>query len=789
MKFLLFSIFGFFAGSIRSQIESISPLQLKEIMTGNEYIGYQPEQLRWSVDGETIVFDWRLTQEGGAAPFLYSLAEKNYSKATPEQRRQLLSFSKVQKNYEFVYFSIEGALVEYEQKTKKSVILYQTDIPIHAVQRISNSENVYFQQANNLFLYDKLKGSVRQITNFKKGETVSNIVDSSYLIRQQETLFQFIKDAKKENEWNTTQTLTRYPFPSIHFYGAGSLEALQISADGRFVTFRIENTTPHPATQVEHYISKDGNTFTTSARSKVSVPESSFQIGIYSIERDSTYYVNFSQLSDIRKKASYLLDYDSGTNEYATDRTFSPSAFLFSKNGKHALLQLYSHDHKDRWIVDVDLNKGLMQEIDKQHDEAWIGGPGITDGTIGWFPNGETFYFQSEVSGYSHLYTYNFLSKKKTALTDGKWEVHRVALSENGKTFFLTANKNHPGNREFYHLDIATRKLTPVLTNDGFHEVVVSPDEKTLAVRFSSKNKPWELFIAPNTPQCRMIPITKSTTKKFEAYPWREPSVITFKGSDGIDVYARLYSPVAEVKNNAAILFVHGAGYLQNAHNYWSSYYREYMFHNLLADNGFTVLDIDYRASEGYGRDCRTAIYRHMGGRDLQDHLDGKKYLVDSLGVDSNRVGIYGGSYGGFITLMALLTEPKAFSCGAALRSVTDWAHYNQGYTSNILNTPETDPLAFRRSSPIYFAENLQSRLLMLHGMVDDNVQFQDVVRLSQRFIELDKNKWELAVFPVEAHGFQKSSSWNDEYKRIYNLFYEELVLPYLPSIKNDNKQ
>ena len=126
---------------------------------------------------------------------------------------------------------------------------------------------------------------------------------------------------------------------------------------------------------------------------------------------------------------------------------------------------------------------------------------------------------------------------------------------------------------------------------------------------------------------------------------------------------------------------------------------------------------------------------------------------------------------------MALLTEPGKFKCGAALRSVTDWFHYNHEYTSNILNYPSSDPEAYKKSAPIYYADNLQDKLLMLHGMVDDNVQFQDVVRLSQRFIELGKDNWELAVFPVEAHSFVKSYSWADEYRRIYELFYEELIL------------
>jgi len=141
------------------------------------------------------------------------------------------------------------------------------------------------------------------------------------------------------------------------------------------------------------------------------------------------------------------------------------------------------------------------------------------------------------------------------------------------------------------------------------------------------------------------------------------------------------------------------------------------------------------------------------------------------MGIDSNKIGLYGGSYGGFMTLMALFTQPNVFKAGAALRPVTDWAHYNHGYTSNILNEPVNDSIAYAKSSPINFVGGLKNHLLICHGMVDLNVNFQDAVRLSQRLIELGKDNWELAVYPVEDHGFVEPSSWTDEYKRILKLF------------------
>jgi dipeptidyl aminopeptidase/acylaminoacyl peptidase len=164
-----------------------------------------------------------------------------------------------------------------------------------------------------------------------------------------------------------------------------------------------------------------------------------------------------------------------------------------------------------------------------------------------------------------------------------------------------------------------------------------------------------------------------------------------------------------------------------------------------------------------------------MGGKDLEDIVDGAKYLASQEKVDPKRIGVYGGSYGGFITLMAMFTTPDVFAAGAALRPVTDWAHYNHGYTSNILNLPQKDAEAYRKSSPIYFVEGLKGALLICHGMVDTNVLFQDSVRLVQRLVELRKENWEFAPYPVENHGFTEETSWADEYRRILKLFEDNL--------------
>jgi dipeptidyl aminopeptidase/acylaminoacyl peptidase len=776
-----FVVLILFAFSAASQSQN---LKLEEIMKGDAFIGVQPDTIHWSLEGKKVYFEWNPNNELGTSTYYWEKGLTKPQLASPEEG----AFSKLDfkqtANSDFVFYINKGALFSYSKKSKTIKKLYQNSSPISNLQLGFEAGILFYVQNENLFKYNINEGSILQISNFKSGAAPEKAIDEdSFLKNQQKELFQFVRDQEAKKKWKDAKSKRiKIDFPKPYFCDKYVFGNLKASPKGDYATFGLIEKKEDKKEKMEVFITADGYNKTPDTKEKVSENNLvATKFGIYNIAKDTVYFVNFSTLSHIQDVPKYFDLYEKLKKREKTDKLIAVNEPIYNQDGTYAVSEIRSQDNKDRWLVSFNLEKGTFEEIEHQHDEAWIGGQGIpsysySKGTLGFLGDNETIYFQSEETGYSHLYTYNLKTKKKIQLTKGNWEVKEVTLSKDKKTFYLATNKTHPGNRNFYKLNVSDAVLQPILTNDGAHEVILSPDEITLLVRYSYKNKPWELYLAENKKNTTLRQITFSTTESFKAYPWREPEVISFKAQDGTTVYARLYQPKIENKNKAAVLFVHGAGYLQNAHNYWSSYLREYMFHNLLADLGYTVLDIDYRASEGYGRDFRTGIYRFMGGKDLSDQIDGKIFLVDNYGIDTNRVGIYGGSYGGFITLMALCTAPKEFASGAAIRSVTDWAHYNHGYTGNILNFPETDPDAFKKSSPIYFAQNLEGNLLMLHGMVDNNVEYKDVVRLSQRFIELGKKNWDLAVFPVEAHGFVETYSWVDEYSRILNLFNTTLL-------------
>ena len=772
--------------SIIAQKGNISSLQIKDIMQGDDFVGHRPSSAYWTTDGKTLYFDWN--PDGALSDSLYAYSVTN---------------KKINKVGFLDANSLPSSRLTYNQDKTKAVYakngdIFLLDLNNHQTQPITktqaresgphftdNGKSIAFEQNGELFTWDIASGLLEQKTRFVKSKNSEPKRDSKdeWLYQDQLELFDVLQERKAKNDRGEEISSQLEALEPLEIETKGKpVINLEMDPSGNFITYVLMDRPNSKGTIVPHFVTESGYTEDQNTRSKVGDEPTEYEMFVYDIKSRKSYPVVLDNLEGLDYIPEYTKDYPDKTYEN-DNRIGFINGPTWNSNGTRAVLDIQANDYKDRWIVLLDPKTGKVEQLDRQHDEAWIAGPGIGrwgGGSLGWMPGDDKVWFMSEKTGYSHLYTVNINNKKTDALTSGNFEIYDAFISKDKDKWYFTSNKTHPGDRQFYTMNLKGGKWEQLTNMTGGNDVTLSPDEKKMAILYSYSNKPTELFIKDNPAEVGGNPeaeqITNSNTDDFETYDWKDPEIITFKASDGAEVYARLYQPDASVKNKAAVIFVHGAGYLQNAHKWWSSYFREYMFHNLLVDNGYTVLDIDYRGSAGYGRDWRTGIYRHMGGKDLSDQVDGANMLKEKYGIDSDKIGIYGGSYGGFITLMGMFNAPETFSAGGAIRSVGDWAAYNHGYTARILNTPATDSLAYKRSSPIYFADGLEGDLLILHGMVDDNVHFQDMVRLSQRLIELGKENWEMAVYPVERHGFVEPSSWTDEYTRIFKLFQKSLL-------------
>jgi len=769
--------------------QELRELSVQKIMRDPAWIGHSPDNFYWGEKGNLLFFNWNPENNPEDSLYAYSF-EKDELKSVSHQKKMtypdrsgVYNAAKTEK-----LFIRNGNLYFADLQSDKMELVIESSQRISNTGFLANEEKIFYVIDNNIYSWDRSTGITRQLVDFYNSvepeeKSAKESDKEEWLKDQQLELISVLKEKKEQKEKSEAYDEQVKPkgIPKVYLDGKRLIES-NISPDGKYIIYRLYiSPNGDDNTIVPDYVTESGNTEDLRARSKVGGERANMELGVFNLKTRENKIVSLEGIEGLSQVPEFWSDYPERKKEEFETREMIFQSPLFSEDGDYTVIDARATDNKDRWLFLLNPETAELELIDRQRDEAWIAGPGVGyawgGSTKGFLGDNKTIYFQSEESGYSHLYTVDLSKskKKKKQLTKGDFEIYDVNLSNDKSHFYFLANAESPGIRNLYKMPVSGGRMEQMTTDKGGMAYAISPNESKIALRKSNANQPWELYVMENQPNADAKRITNSISEEFQSYEWITPEYVTFEAEDGDEVHARLYQPEGGSNGKPAVIFVHGAGYLQNAHQWWSSYFREYMFHNLLADNGYTVLDIDYRGSAGYGRDWRTGIYRHMGGKDLSDQVDGAQYLVSELGVDKDNIGMYGGSYGGFITLMALFNEAETFRSGAALRSVTDWAHYNHGYTSNILNTPVGDPIAYKRSSPIYFAEGLEGNLLICHGMVDTNVHFQDVVRLSQRLIELGKENWEMAVYPVESHGFVEPSSWTDEYSRIFRLFEDTL--------------
>jgi len=744
---------------------------IANMMRGPEVYGREPQRVQWTADSRWIYFLWNPPGTDWREP-----ARPHRVRATGGSPPERLTDA---------HMDSAGPLLEtgvLSRDRKSRVVAYNGDLyivalPAGTARRLTETvgeerspyfsadgRRVFYVRDNNVFSIDLDGGLVRQLTDVRAGpaprDSAKGQGQRGNLEAQQRELFDVIRDRLRADSVREAERKARESLRVKPFYLGTNERVASVSVSPTGNALLLVTTVPAERslqTRVPNYVTTSGYTEELTVRTKVGDTQAGGRVAFMKLPSGDLTWLQVVPADTTRPPSQV-------------------SALGWTDDGSAALVFAEARNYKTRYIHKVDAATGKLRTLDVLRDSAWVGGPCY--GCGGWYDGGKRLWFVSEADGYAHLYTMDANGGDRRQLTSGKWEVIDARLTPDGRSFELHTSEVSPFERHYDRMAVTGGARERITTQKGGHTAVPSPDRTMVADVYSTANRPPELFVMRNRAGAPTTQLTTSPTAEWLSFPWIVPEIVMIPASDGVPVPARIYRPkdMNAQPNGAAVIFVHGAGYLHNVHNYWSSYAREYMFNQYLASKGYMVLDIDYRASAGYGRDWRTAIYRWMGGRDLQDHVDGSRYLQREFGIDPERIGIYGGSYGGFITLMALFTAPKQFGAGAGLRSVTDWAHYNHTYTARILNQPQDDTLAYRRSSPIYFAAGLEDPLLIAHGMVDVNVHFQDVVRLSQRLIELGKTRWEMAVYPVEDHGFVRPASWTDEYRRIFELFEQHLA-------------
>lgn len=448
-----------------------------------------------------------------------------------------------------------------------------------------------------------------------------------------------------------------------------------------------------------------------------------------------------------------------------------------SPSGRYLALNIIDNPMKHRQLKIFDLEEGGSSVVFRDSTDGWLNNTGME-----FSPEEDILMFHSERDGWNHLYTINMDGSDFRQITKGSYEIPWARWLDN-ESILLASTEKDPGERHLRKLNIhkgTSEKLTSI---EGFRTgFTLSNDKRKVVYEYSYFNTPTELYYLnldnPSHEHC----LTYTVPERFEELDWRTPDYVRFTGRDSkTKLSMTVIKPEIKQEKHPVIVFVHGAGSLQNVYKGWSAnYWREYMFHQFLAEKGYYVIEVDYSHSLGYGRDFREKVTNWMGKYETEDIIDGLSYLSDKYpAVNREKVGIYGGSYGGFMSLYAVSTEPEHFHAAAALRAVTNWENYyraNPWYTLPRLGSPEKDSLNYARSSPLTYVDKLDRPVLILHGLIDNNVPFRDAAQYIEKLIETGNENFDFMMYPSERHAFTKPESWYDEYSRIYRFFQKELV-------------
>ncbi len=789
---------------------------LTTIMAHPDWLGNPPEEPYWSDDGRSIYYERkRVGEEQRDLVRIDVESGDSTLVALGDQGRADAPGGDFSRDRRWKTYARKGDVFLKDLQTGTVRQLTRTEEAEVDPYFMTGDNRIAFHRGDQVFVFDLVAGTLSQPADVQAAKDPAEDEEKGYLDEQQERLFDVVRDAKRKRdearEHDRASRLldpTRAPLPWYLGADVAVVHAGLSPAGDWMVVVTQGKDVPKKPSLMARFVTEDGYIKTEEAHSKVGTePPTDQKLVLLDLKTRETREIDLSKLpginddplKELREKAEAARKKAAEAKEKAADkaqdkkrddktdkkkdakkddekkpRPVEIQGVIWSDDGRYGALLLRASDNKDRWIVTLERDKPEPIVRHRLTDPAWIN---WEFNELGWLPDSDVLWYTSEETGYSNLYTVSMKDgSKPRRLTEGAYEVSNVKLDREGKTFYYRANAERPTAYDIWRVAAAGGKPEQLSRVGGDTAFELSPDAKQLLLLHSTATRHGEVYVQPAKPStdAEARQLTQTHSAEFLAVDWAQPETVAIPSSHvKAPVYSRVYVPKGfdPSRKYPAVVFSHGAGYLQNVHEGWSNYFRELMFHTLLTNHGYVVLDMDYRASAGYGRDWRTAIYRKMGYPEVEDLKDGVAWLVKNRGVDPKRVGHYGGSYGGFLTFMAMFNEPDLFAAGAALRPVSDWAHYNHEYTSNILNTPEVDPEAYERSSPIEFAAGLKHPLLMCSGMQDSNVFFQDTVRMAQRLMELGKENFETAIYPVENHAFVQPSSWLDEYRRIFKLF------------------
>jgi dipeptidyl-peptidase-4 len=421
-------------------------------------------------------------------------------------------------------------------------------------------------------------------------------------------------------------------------------------------------------------------------------------------------------------------------------------------------------------LLFADAGTGRAQTVLAEMDQSWIN---VND-DLQFIAHGERFLWSSERTGFRHLYLYDLAGKQLAQITRGDWQVDGVeAVDEDGAQVYFISTQESPLERHLYRVSLGGGEPVRLTTARGTHSVNVAPDSTHFVDTFSTALTPprQELYRADGT---RLATLAENKVAELGEYRLSPVEFLTVPGADGTMLHASLIKPrdFDPARKYPVLVYLYGGPHVQLVRDQWQG--ANFLWNEMMAQKGFLIFTVDNRGSSGRGHAFESAIFHRFGEVELADQLAGVNWLKRQAYVDGERIGIWGWSFGGYMSCLAMLRAGDTFKAGFAGAPVTDWRYYDTIYTERYMGLPQDNPNGYRDSSPVNYASGLRGKLLIAHASGDDNVHFGNTLALADKFVDAQKYA-EFLIYAGRGHGITDPPARIHVFNRVAQFFLENL--------------
>lgn len=564
-----------------------------------------------------------------------------------------------------------------------------------------HGELIYSIDKKNVSISEqkKVDANLDNCDEFKKGETYAYVADSNLFINRDGNKEQITKDGSYNLVYGK----------SVHRDEFGISKGTFWSPKGNLLAFyRMDQSdvTDYPIVDWTTYPAKNENIK-------------------YPMSGNKSHYVTVG-IYDLSKKSTLYLKTEGPKDQYLTNIAWSPdekNIYVVVLNREQNHFKVNEYD-----VATGNFTRMLFEEKDEKYAEPLH--------AMLFLKNDPTqFIWQSRRDGFNHLYLYNIKGSLVKQLTKGNWEVKDVTgFDEKGSNLFFHANEQSPINQDFYSVNIKSGKLTRITKDNGFHAAVLSPKGDFIIDGYTSSTVPREYRIINTTNgKSNTIYKAENPVKDYKLGSW---SLFTIKNSEGTDLHCRIFKPVDfdSTKKYPVLVYLYNGPHVQLITNSWMG--GADLWYQYMAQKGFIVFTLDGRGSAWRGKAFEQAIHRQLGTKEMEDHLKGVEYLKSLPYVDTNRLGVHGWSYGGFMTTSLMTRQAGTFKVGVAGGPVIDWSYYEIMYGERYMDSPQENKEGYDKNNLLNYVQNLKGKLLMIHGAQDPVVVWQHSVLYQRKAVE-----------------------------------------------------